>query len=49
MKENKLGIYFILVTICLALLTFSIVYTGIQINELTNETEKKPIILIKEK
>lgn len=49
MKEKKLGIYFILVTICLALLTFSIVYTGIQINELTNIIEKKPIIVIKEK
>lgn len=49
MKENKLGIYFILVTICLALLTFSIIYTGIQINDLTEEIEKKPIIMIKEK
>lgn len=36
MNENKLGIYLILLTICLTLLTGSIIYTGIKINELND-------------
>lgn len=45
MDEKKLGIYFILLTICLAVLTFSIIFTGIQINQLTEQIENNTIII----
>lgn len=45
MDEKKLGVYFILLTICLAVLTFSIIFTGIQINQLTEQIENNTIII----
>lgn len=49
MDEKKVGIYFVLLTICLALLTFSIIYTANKINDFKEELKNNAILIIKER
>ena len=47
MNDKKLGVYFILLTICLTLLTASIIYTGVKINELSDTLKQYGIVRVR--
>lgn len=49
MNNKKFGIYLILLTICLTLLTTSIIYTGLKINELTDTLKDYGIIRLEKR
>lgn len=40
MNENRLGTYFILLTLCLTILTCSIIFVALKISDLKNELKK---------
>lgn len=49
MNEKKVGVYLVLLTICLALLTFSIIYTANKINEFKEELKNNTMLIVKER
>ena len=49
MNEKKVGVYLVLLTICLALLTFSIIYTANKIDEFKEELKNNTMLIIKER
>ena len=48
MNEKRLGIYFILLTICLALTTFTLVYAGSEMFKLRNRVNEIEDVLWEE-
>lgn len=49
MNEKKVGVYLVLLTICLALLTFSIIYTANKIDEFKEELKNNTMLIVKER
>lgn len=48
MNEKRLGVYFILLTICLALTTFTLVYSGSEMFKLRNRVNEIEDVLWEE-